>query len=261
VQIFDLSQIDYDQPIDPSVWELQLPADVSWVKDPQKLPDNAKYASMTPEQAARAFFDACAQRDWEEAGKFMSPINQRLKDYLGGLEIVSLGQAFSSKAYGGRFVPYEIKLRPQEVNVRVSNNNPAKRYVITGTCDSQGKLHQELAWTNAPAVLPDNDAYAKLSPVDAVKAYCAAQSKQDWAEMKKFAPDYDVERDRRSMEEAQKRGVDMSNIMPRVEVGEAVWSPEQSAYLVKCYMSGIKKHNLALRKDNQAGRWQVDGGI
>ena len=26
VQIFDLSQIDYDQPIDPSVWQLDLPA-------------------------------------------------------------------------------------------------------------------------------------------------------------------------------------------------------------------------------------------
>ena len=42
VQIFDLSQIDYDQPIDPSVWQLDLPADVSWYKEPQKLPDNAE---------------------------------------------------------------------------------------------------------------------------------------------------------------------------------------------------------------------------
>ncbi len=43
VQIFDLSQIDYDQPIDPSVWDLNLPADVSWGHEPEKLPDNAKY--------------------------------------------------------------------------------------------------------------------------------------------------------------------------------------------------------------------------
>ena len=61
VQIFDLSQIDYDQPIDPSVWQLDLPADVSWYKEPQKLPDNEKYASMTAEEAARAFFEACAK--------------------------------------------------------------------------------------------------------------------------------------------------------------------------------------------------------
>ena len=36
VQIFDLSQIDYDQPIDPSVWQLDLPADVSWYQEPQE---------------------------------------------------------------------------------------------------------------------------------------------------------------------------------------------------------------------------------
>jgi hypothetical protein len=98
VQIFELSQIEYDQPIDPSVWQLDLPADVSWVQDPQKLPDNQKYASMTPEQAARGFFEACAKQDWAEAGKFMSPVNQQVKDYLGGMEIVSLGQAFSHRS-------------------------------------------------------------------------------------------------------------------------------------------------------------------
>ena len=30
VLIFELSQIDYNQPIEPSVWQLELPADVSW---------------------------------------------------------------------------------------------------------------------------------------------------------------------------------------------------------------------------------------
>jgi hypothetical protein len=60
VQVFDLSQIDYDQPIDPGVWQLDLPADVSWYKEPQKLADNQKYASMTAETAARSFFEACA---------------------------------------------------------------------------------------------------------------------------------------------------------------------------------------------------------
>ena len=52
---------------------------------------------MTAEQAARAFFEACAKGDWTEAGKFMSPVNQHLKDYLGGLEIVSLGKPFTRR--------------------------------------------------------------------------------------------------------------------------------------------------------------------
>ena len=135
VQIFDLSQIDYDQPIDSSVWQLNLPADVSWYKEPQKLADNQKYASMTAEEAARAFFEACAKADWTEAGKFMSPVNQQIKDYLGGVEIVSLGTAFTSQAYPGRFVPYEIKLKNGQVkkhNLAVRKDNSAGRWQVDG---------------------------------------------------------------------------------------------------------------------------------
>jgi outer membrane lipoprotein-sorting protein len=135
VQIFDLNQIDYDQTIDPSVWQLELPADVSWYNPPQKLPDNEKYAAMTAEQAARAFFEACGREDWTEAGKFDSPITDRLKEYLGGVEIVSLGQAFTSKSYVGRFVPYEIKLKNGGVkkhNLAVRKDNPAGRWQVDG---------------------------------------------------------------------------------------------------------------------------------
>jgi hypothetical protein len=261
VQIFDLNQIDYDQPIDPGVWQLALPADVSWYKEAEKLPDNEKYAAMTAEQAARAFFEACGREDWTEVGKFDSPITDRLKEYLGGLEIVSLGQAFTSKAYGGRFVPYEIKLRAQEYNLRLSNSNSAKRYVIAGVYDRKLQLQQDLKWSTEPEVLPDNEAYAKMSPTEAAKAYFAARSKMDWAEMKKFAPAYDVDNDEHRLEVVKKQGIDVRNIMPVTEAVEAFWSAEQSAYFVKCRQSGVKKHNLALRKDNPAGRWQVDGGL
>jgi hypothetical protein len=135
VQIFELSQIDYDQAIDPSVWQLDLPADVSWYKEPEKLPDNAKYTAMSAEQAARAFFESCAKQDWNEAGKFVSPVSQDLKDYLGGLEIVNLGQPFTSQSYGGRFIPYEIKLKDGTVkkhNLAVRNDNPAHRWQVDG---------------------------------------------------------------------------------------------------------------------------------
>jgi hypothetical protein len=262
VQIFDLNQIDYDQPIDPSVWQLDMPADVAWVKAPQKLPDNEKYASMTAEEAARTFFEACGRKDWTEVAKFESALTDQLKEYLGGVEIISLGKAFTSKSYGGRFVPYEIKVGAREFNLRMSNSNSANRYVITGVYDSRLQLQQDLKWSTEPTVLPNNEAYAKLSPAEAVKAYLAAQAKLDWDEMKKFAPDYDVENDKRQIEGAVKRGMDVSKLMPSMNAGEAFWSAEQSTYFVKCHMAGqIKKHNVALRKDNSAGRWQVDGGI
>jgi len=135
VQIFELNQIEYDQPIDPSVWQPNLPASVSWYQEPQKLPDNERYASMTAEEAARAFFGACAKGDWTEAGKFMSPVSDGLKQYLGGLEIVSLGKAFTSQNYPGRFVPYEIKLKSGQVkkwNLAVRKDNPAGRWQVDG---------------------------------------------------------------------------------------------------------------------------------
>ena len=144
--IFELDQIDYNQPIDPGVWKLELPADVNWAQLPgnlPKLPDNEKYASMTAEQAARAFFEACSREDWNEAGKFMSPVTPRLKQYLGGLKIVSLGDSFASKNYPGRFVPYEIKLPVpiwglrwlhygKKYNLAIRKDNPAGRWQVDG---------------------------------------------------------------------------------------------------------------------------------
>jgi outer membrane lipoprotein-sorting protein len=264
VQIFDLSQIDYNQPIETGMWKLDLPADVSWAQLPEqlsKLPDNEKYASITAEQAARAFFEACARKDWDEVSKFMSPVTQGLKDYLGGLEIVSLGESFTSKTYPGRFVPYEIKLQPQEFNVRVSNANAAKRCVVTGMYDSKLRLQQDFKWSTEPEVLTNNDAYARLSPTKAVQAYFDAQAKLDWVEMRKFASKSDVAETKNQVEAAEKQGMDVHKLMPVMEAGEATWSAEQSAWFVKCRMSQTKKWNLAIRKDNPAGRWQVDGGF
>jgi len=101
-----------------------------------------------------------------------------------------------------------------------------------------------------------------MSPAEVVNAYWQAIAKSDWAEMRKFTPDNDVEQTRAQLEEVKKQGLDVRNFLPVVEEGEAFWSAEQSAYLVKCsYPQAIKKQNVALRNDNPAGRWQVDGGI
>jgi len=216
---------------------------------------------MTAEQAARAFFEACAATNWDEAGKFMSPITDQIKEYLGGLEIVSLGEAFSSKTYPGRFVPYEIKLPPQVVNVRVANTNAAKRFVLTGLYDSKLRLQQDVKWSGEPEVLPNNEAYARLSPVEAVQAYFDAQAKFDWVEMRKFTSELDVTETKSQVEMAEAQGMDAHKIMPVIEAVEAFWSPEQSAWFVKCRASATKKWNLAVRNDNPARRWQVDGGF
>ncbi len=136
--IFTLDQIDYNQPIDTNEWTLTLPADVSWFQ-PQKpmLTNNAFYASMTAEQAARAFFEACSRNDWDEAGKFVweSPINRFTKERYGGLEIISIGTAFTSTAFDGQFVPYVINLKNRGVsksNLTLQKDKATGRWFLGG---------------------------------------------------------------------------------------------------------------------------------
>jgi hypothetical protein len=65
----------------------------------------------------------------------MSPVNQQVKDYLGGVEIVRLGESFTSKTYPGQFVPYEIKLSDGSVkkfNLAIRKDNPAGRWQVDG---------------------------------------------------------------------------------------------------------------------------------
>lgn len=134
--VAEVTGIEYDQPIDSAVFSLPLPDDVRWVTQTQVLPDNAKYEAMKPDEAARAFFQACADRNWEEVAKFDdTPLDERSKEYLGGMEIIKIGEPFQSGQYGGWFVPYEIKLKNGDVrkwNLAIRNDNPAHRYVVDG---------------------------------------------------------------------------------------------------------------------------------
>jgi hypothetical protein len=136
VLILEAERIEYDRPIDATIFSLALPKNVRWVKDPERLPDNAKYEKMTPLEAARAFFAACAKEDWNEAQKFETmPFDNTLREYLRGLQIMSLGQPFQSKSYPGWIIPYEIKFNGGHVkkhNLFLRKDNPAMRYVVDG---------------------------------------------------------------------------------------------------------------------------------
>jgi hypothetical protein len=137
VKIFETTSIEYNPTIDDSIFTLELSNDVVWDKEPQILPDNDKYENMTPKEAATAFFTACAQEDWDEYLKFnsQSHVSQRTKDYLGGIEVISIGEPFQSGGYSGWFVPYEIKLRNGYVkkhNLALRKDNPANRWQVDG---------------------------------------------------------------------------------------------------------------------------------
>jgi hypothetical protein len=135
--IFETVQIDYDQPMDQSVFHPTLPDTVTWI--PDELPDamdNAFYASLTPEQAAETLFRAIGNRDWDEAQKFFrAPIDERFKQSLGGLAILDIGESFQSAAYPGVFVPYEISLPSGETrkhNLALKKDKRTSRWIFDG---------------------------------------------------------------------------------------------------------------------------------
>ncbi|MCX5634264.1 MAG: hypothetical protein NTW55_00255 [Planctomycetota bacterium] len=137
VLVLQITEIKYNLDLDPALFVLELPADVIWLQEPQQSAGDEKYAQLSPKEVAAAFFDACAKENWNEALKFypISTISQRTKDYLGGLEVISIGKPFKSGLYPGWFVPYEIKFKWGEIkkmNLTVRKDNKAKRYMVDG---------------------------------------------------------------------------------------------------------------------------------
>ena len=136
--IFEVSQIEYNQTFDPGLFQVALPANVNWYKEElQKLPDNDKYAALTAQEAARAFFEACGREDWVEAEKFFPMrIDDLFRQYLGGLQLVSVGEPITSKATGpDLFVPYEIKLKGggnKKMNLHLRKDRQTGRWFYCG---------------------------------------------------------------------------------------------------------------------------------
>jgi hypothetical protein len=120
----------------------EVPADVRRVEEDQQnkgiSPDELeRYEKMTPKEMTIVFFQACADEDWDELLKFMSDseVRQDIKDYYGGMEIISIGEPFKTDTYHGLYVPYEVRLKSGEIkkwNLAVSNRNVAQRYLCDG---------------------------------------------------------------------------------------------------------------------------------
>jgi hypothetical protein len=159
-------------------------------------------------------------------------------------------------------VPYKIKLHPFDVNIRVSNTNSARRYVVINWYDS--KLHEmgQSAWTREPETLPNDDVYARMSPAEVVTAYFDALSKPDWVALEKLTTEADAEEHKRAFAEAEAKGEDPRELVPTVEVGEAVWSAEEMSYFVKCRVTHfVERGQFALRRDENGKRWKLEGGF
>jgi hypothetical protein len=203
-----------DDEMHPNNWNITGGVNM-YETDLKILPDNAKYEAMSPKEAAAAFFQACADKNRDEAMKFWyapSDTNsvKRLMKYVGGLQLISLGEPFQTNTYAGWYVPYEIQLPPFDYLVRVDNTNQAHRYVVTGTYDTDLQLEHDMAWTSQPAILPDNDRYAAMSPAQVVQAWAAANARYDLEALAKFVPQSEVAQAQRTLALAKQRGIDLT---------------------------------------------------
>ena len=136
VLIFEITQVECNQPMDAKLFQIELPENVVWRQELPLQPGDEKYIAMNPEQIARIFFEACSCEDWTEAGKLDGmPLSEGAKQAYGGLKIRSIGQAFTSKASPHRFVPYEVQLRNGDVkkwNLALRRNEKTAMWCVDG---------------------------------------------------------------------------------------------------------------------------------
>lgn len=127
-----------DDEMHPDRWNITGGMDVI-----ELLPDHEKYKKITPREMAEAFFMACADENWELFKVFWPIPNdekrvksrERMKEYLGGLEVLSIGEPFQKRKYPGWYVPYEIKLkngRLKKHNLAIRKDNAAERFMFDG---------------------------------------------------------------------------------------------------------------------------------
>ena len=133
--ILKVEQIEYDKAVDPAVFTLQLPEKAREFKGPERLPNTPSRADDAPAGSADVF-RGLRKRNWQEVEEFWTlTLDDSTKHYLGGMEIIRIGEPFQSKASPHWFIPYEIKFGDGVVrkhNLAMRKDNSANRYVCDG---------------------------------------------------------------------------------------------------------------------------------
>jgi len=95
-------------------------------------------ADTAAERAARRFLEACAASDWDTVRSLWTgKLDDRVKQVLGGLEVISVGQAEASRLFpGARFVPYEVRFknagRPKRQKLTLKPDKRTGDWVVDG---------------------------------------------------------------------------------------------------------------------------------
>lgn len=136
--VFETTRIEYNAPLAPEIFNPAPPPGIVWSVDPDELPAAPDTSKLTAKEAAQQFFMACAAKDWDTVRVFGGTIfadTPRIREFLGGLTLVSVGEPFKAGLYPGWFVPYEIKIQgkwTKKFNLAIRNDNPKKMWKVDG---------------------------------------------------------------------------------------------------------------------------------
>jgi hypothetical protein len=136
VVVFETTDIRYNEAVAPELFTVALPDGVIWGVRPEQMP-TGRPIPATARDAAEAFLEGLAQRDWERVLTVYAAtaVPESLKSDGGGLRVISIGEPFQSGLYGGWFVPYEVTLADgtdKRWNLAVRNDNPPHRWMFDG---------------------------------------------------------------------------------------------------------------------------------
>jgi hypothetical protein len=117
------------------------------------------------------------------------------------------------------------------------------------------ELPPEIMMMTEPEVLPDNEKYQKMTPLEATSTFFTACKEEDWDEVQKFLP--------WKLNHEIKTGL---SGLESFSLGEPFLSESEYRgwfvpYELKVDGGRVVKRNLALRNDNEAGRFIIDGGL
>jgi len=106
-----------------------------------------------------------------------------------------------------------------------------------------------------PQVLPDNENYEKMTPKEVAQAFFTACAEENWDEFLKFWFESGVREDTKQ----NLGGLEIVSLGEPFKSG--LYGGWFVPYEIKLKNGHVKKWNLAVRNDNPAKRWQIDGGI
>jgi hypothetical protein len=138
--ILELEKIDYNVPVDSSLFKINLPSGIEWKEYTQNYTSET-FKNISSKRVAELFFEGLSNNDWKLVGEACDFFNgssekvRKIKEYFGGLKVIRIGEPFKSGLYPGEFVPYEIQFKSGEIkkfNLAVRNDNPNKVWIVDG---------------------------------------------------------------------------------------------------------------------------------